>query len=214
MLFGALLVGLGGEVAAADGARPTFCDPTDTAINDGHGSAFAAMYPAKKAPLDGEECRELTGLLAAAEAFASRFPTVDDARVAGWTQIADYIHGQGVHFEAPWFREGSFDPRRPGYLLYDGAEADSRLSGMMFLERGEGPPSGFPGDNDHWHNHPMLCFNQARTFVLGEHISDAECSDRGGVMVDSSDLWMVHVWLPVYEDWEPHDVFNRTHPAL
>ncbi len=216
LLLVILCLGLSlGAVAtrAAEFERPSFCDPTDRALNDGHGGAFMDTYRETKSSLSDSECRELADQLREAEAFARRFPTVAEARAAGWVQIADYVDGQGVHFESPRYG-GGFDPRRPRYLLYDGTEPDARLSGMMFLERGERPPAGFPGGNDHWHNHPTLCFNAARSFVLGEHMSASECSELGGVMVESSDLWMVHVWLPVYEGWEADDVFNRSHPAL
>ena len=31
---------------------------------------------------------------------------------------------------------------------------------MMFLvESGVKPPAGFPGANDHWHNHDKLCID-------------------------------------------------------
>ena len=209
------LVGVGGVPGHAEEiSRPGFCDPTDTAVNDGHGRDFDRVYTREKIPLSSGECRELATLLDDAEAFAARFPTVADATAAGWTPIAAYVPGQGIHFEAPWPGGGPFDPRRPRFLLYDGTEPDSRLAGMMFLQRGELPPAGFPGDNDHWHNHPSLCFNRPRTFVLGEHLSVDECAAQGGVTVDSSDLWMVHVWLPVYAGWEADDIFNRSHPAL
>ena len=84
----------------------------------------------------------------------------------------------------------------------------------MFLEERDGPPAGFPGDNDHWHNHPQLCFAKDPRFVLAEHVTAERCAEMGGELIDSRRLWMVHVWLPVYDGHETADIFNRSHPGL
>jgi len=199
---------------AAEASRGDLCSPTDTAVNDGHGGPFHELYPREKGSLDSSDCSELLSLLREAESFAGQFPTVAEVTAAGWVERAVYIEGQGVHFEAPGGTQGPFDPRRPRFLLYDGSELESRLAGMMFLETGDVPPAGFPGGNDHWHNHPHLCYSQARDFVLGEHLGEAQCAAAGGVVVDASRLWMVHVWLPEYGGHEIADVFNRSHPLL
>ena len=203
MLVCSVGVGCATAEEAEETVRPGFCDPTDTALNDGHGPEVDQFYSEEKGPLSEEDCRELAGLLDEAEAFASQFPTVADVEQAGWKQYAVFTPGQGVHYIAPGDLEGPFNPERPRYLLYDGSEASSRLAGMMFLEERDAPPAGFPGDNDHWHNHAQLCFAVDRNFVLAEHVTAERCEKIGGELVDSRRRWMVHVWLPVYDGWEP-----------
>ena len=54
--------------------------------------------------------------------------------------------------------------------MYNGTANTANLVGMMFLvDTGSPttPPAGFPGANDHWHNHGPLCVNQAGV-VIGE----------------------------------------------
>jgi hypothetical protein len=88
---------------------------------------------------------------------------------------------------------------------------------MMFVvQSGAAPPAeGFPGANDHWHNHDKLCIKaNATPFVIGEHLSDAYSTAIGGVNTDYSSVWMVHAWLPEYAGWQATDIFNVDHPAL
>ncbi len=32
--------------------------------------------------------------------------------------------------------------------------------------------------------------------------------------MDTSDTWLVHVWLPVYDGWLATDIFNKEHPGI
>lgn len=195
--------------------RPSWCDPTDTAINDGHTAAFFARYTTPKGPLSQVDCQMVVAHLNSARDFAAQFPTVADVRAAGWIQATVWTPGQGIHFVDPTRVEGPFDPTRPNWLQYNGAAPTSALAGMMFLVVGSGPPAGFPGANDHWHNHGMLCIDaDAEPYVIGENFSDALCTAYGGVNTDGSDQWMVHAWLPTYAGWNPTDIFNNNHPSL
>jgi hypothetical protein len=196
--------------------RPKMCDPTDTAVNDGHTASFWANYTQPKTPLSKDSCQQVVGLLNAAAAYASQFPTVADVKAAGWVQATVWTPGQGIHFADPTRLYGPFEPTKPNWLQYNGTSNSANLSGMMFLvDSGVKPPAGFPGANDHWHNHDKLCIDaDANPFVIGEHVSDQLCTAIGGVNTDVATQWMVHAWLPVYDGWDATDIFNNNHPSL
>lgn len=196
--------------------RPTLCDPTDTAVNDGHTTTFFASYSQAKGPLSQVDCRVVVSYLNTAADYAAQFPTVADAKAAGWIQATVWTPGQGIHFADPTRLYGPFEPERPNWLQYNGTAPSAALAGMMFLvDSGVTPPSGFPGANDHWHNHDELCIDaDATPFVIGEHVSDSFCEAMGGVNTDVSTQWMVHAWLPKYAGWDATDIFNNNHPAL
>lgn len=198
--------------------RPWYCDPTDTAINDGHGDGGHGHYTEEKGPLSANDCLALNLYLINAEAYASQFPTAGEAEANGWHHLAPFISGQGTHhvnIERDVTAE--FDPNLPNMLMYDSNSDSGALTGMVWaVESGEMPPAGFPGDNDHWHFHETLCFTYGPNgpFIVGDNITDAQCTARGGVNEDTSDIWLLHVWLPVYAGWEATDIFNKTHPDV
>jgi len=196
--------------------RPTWCDPTDTAVNDGHTASFFAAYSTPKGPLSQLNCIYVAADLNAAIGYVSQFPTVAAAKAAGWVQATVWTPGQGIHFVDPTREIGPFDPGRPNWLMFNGTADTANLVGMMFLvESGASPPAGFPGANDHWHNHGPLCYKEGATpFIVAEGVSDAICTALGGVNTDFSGQWMAHVWLPVYAGWDATDIFNVDHPSL
>jgi hypothetical protein len=198
--------------------RPWYCDPTDTAINDGHGE-HGGHYTEEKGPLSASDCLALNLYLVNAETYASQFPTAGVAEANGWHHLAPWIPGQGTHHvNIQRDVTAEFDPNRPNLLMYDSNADSGRLTGMVWaVQSGHMPPEGFPGDNDHWHFHPTLCYRYdgpGAPFIIGDSITDAECAARGGVNEDTSDIWLLHVWLPVYDGWEATDIFNRTHPGI
>jgi hypothetical protein len=78
-----------------------------------------------------------------------------------------------------------------------------------------GPPPGFAGPNDHWHQHNAnggLCL-QGGLVVGGEDVSPQECANRGGRKVLLIDIWMMHAWVvPGFEcSW---GVFSGECPEL
>jgi hypothetical protein len=196
--------------------RPWYCSPTDTEINDGHGDGHM-HYMEEKGPLSAKDCVWLNWYLAHAEAYAAQFPTAGVAEANGWHHLAPFISGQGTHhvnIEAGVTSE--FDPYQPNMLMYDGNGDSARLTGMVWaVNSGMHPPEGFPGMNDHWHYHDYLCYvYNPGPFIIGDGLTDAQCAARGGTNVDSSDIWLLHVWLPVYEGWEATDIFNKEHPTV
>lgn len=199
--------------------RPWYCDPTDTAINDGHegGGHHGGHdhYTVEKGPLSGPDCLSLHLSLNRAVEYAKQFPTKADAEANGWHYLAPWIPGQGTHHVN--IEDGitdQFNPDKPNMLMYDGNGSDAELTGMVWVvESGMMPPEGFPGDNDHWHAHESLCMKPG-PFIVGDGISDQLCTSRGGVNEDWSDTYMVHVWLPTYDGWQATDIFNKTHPGI
>lgn len=199
--------------------RPYYCDPTDTAINDGHGASHGGHqdYTEEKGPLSAVDCLALQRHLNRAVAHALEFPTKADAEAAGWHWLAPFISGQGTHHVD--YTEGvtsEFNPDRPNMLMYDSNNGSGELTGMVWaVVSHHGPPEGFPGDNDHWHYHETLCYqNGPDPFIIGDSISDAQCEARGGTNQDASDTWLLHVWLPEYEGEQMDDVFNKSNPRI
>lgn len=197
--------------------RPWYCDPTDTAINDGHagGGGHMPHYTDEKGPLNASDCLLVDYYLQQAKAYAQEFPTAGVAEANGWHHLAPWIPGQGTHHvNMAQGVTSTFDPTRPNMLMYDSNNDSGKLTGMVYVvESGEMPPAGFPGNNDHWHFHEKLCYAPG-PFIVGDNISDAQCTARGGVNEDASDTWLLHVWLPVYEGWQATDIFNKTHPTV
>ena len=200
--------------------RPWYCSPTDTAINDGHDMDMGGHqhYTEPKGPLSAGDCLSLNISLNHAVAYAEQFPTAGVAEANGWHFLAPFISGQGTHHvNIERGVTAEFDPNRPNLLMYDGNGDNAELTGMVWaVVSGMMPPEGFPGDNDHWHFHETLCFIDGPNgpFIIGDSISDAQCASMGGTNQDSSDTWLLHVWLPVYEGWEATDIFNKTHPTV
>ncbi len=217
LVVGALVVGACYPLDYMPGTpRPSWCDPTDTAVNDGHTASFFANYSQAKGPLSQDNCFAVVGYLNNAINYAAQFPTVADARAAGWIQATVWTPGQGIHFVDPTRLTGPFDPERPNYLLYNGTAPTANLAGLMFLvESGATPPAGFPGANDHWHNHDKLCVDaDAEPFIIAENVSDAFCTAIGGVNTVYTSQWMLHAWVPKYAGWSATDIFNNSHPSL
>jgi hypothetical protein len=221
VLLGVVLVATGCELADWDVGgqyRPWYCDPTDVAINDGHDHGDHMHYTEEKGPLSASHCLQLNLRLNKAVAYASQFPTAGDAEANGWHHLAPFISGQGTHHVN--IEDGvtsEFNPERPNMLMYDSNQDSGKLTGMVWaVESGMHPPEGFPGDNDHWHFHEKLCFIDGPDgpFIIGDNISDAQCSRLGGTNEDTSDTWLIHVWLPIYDGWEATDIFNKTHPSV
>lgn len=145
---------------------------------------------------------QLQAQQAQARAVTLRYPTVADAEKAGYTRSTPYVPCIGAHYTNPILAV-QFNPAAPSELLFDGTRPDSKIVGLSYLVwHPGGPPEGFAGPNDHWHQHNInggLCFKGA--VVIGaESTSAAECRARGGVKSELKDIWMLHDWVvPGYE---------------
>ena len=118
--------------------------------------------------------------------------------------------GVGTHY-IDWQLVGKpFDPSRPAMVLVDTAPGHRRrLAGFSYWVGSDGPPEGFPGDADVWHNHRGMCFVEG--VLEREGVPEPAACD--GVWIDGSDLWMLHAWVvPGYENSQ--GVFAGTNPKL
>ncbi len=109
--------------------------------------------------------------------------------------------------------DGTFEGWEPDFLMYDGNGPDAELTGMAWwVQSADGPPEGFRGDNDWWHQHHNVCLSQAGTWI-GQNMTAAQCAAAGGVHHPNHDWWMAHAWI--MPDWQlPFDVFQNHHPCL
>ena len=114
-----------------------------------------------------------------------------------------YVPCIGAHYTKTAL-VGHFDPSTPSELLYDGTAPESKIVGLSYLLLNKGgPPEGFAGSNDQWHQHTAnggLCLNAQAVVVGNESTSIKECEARGGKKIALTDIWMVHDW--VVPGWE------------
>jgi hypothetical protein len=133
-----------------------------------------------------------------ARAVADKFPTVADAEKGGYRLSTVYIPCIGAHYTNVGL-VGKFDPSTPSELLYDGTKPDSKIVGLSYLIFDpNGPPDGFAGPNDQWHQHSFnggLCMDKNGVVIGGEKESAADCEAKGGKKAALKDLWMVHDWI-------------------
>ena len=126
-----------------------------------------------------------------------------------------YVPCIGAHYTNEAYA-GSFDPSHPSELLYDGTAPDSKIVGLSYLvNHPNGPPPGFAGPNDHWHQHNAnggLCLKGGYV-VGGEADTPAQCAAAGGHKALLINIWMLHAWVvPGYEcTW---GVFSGECPQL
>jgi hypothetical protein len=57
------------------------------------------------------------------------------------------------------------------------------------------PPAGFAGNLDWWHHHPWICHRKTDAAMIAFNTSDSNCTSRGGVNVNLSNYYMLHVWV-------------------
>jgi hypothetical protein len=138
-----------------------------------------------------------------ARAVAVKYPTVAAAEAAGYRKSTPYVPCIGAHYTNTSL-VATFNPGAPSELLYDGTNPDSKIVGLSFLIlHPGGPPAGFAGPNDMWHQHNAnggLCLNAQGVVVGNEATSKAACEARGGKKAALNDIWMVHDW--VVPGWE------------
>jgi hypothetical protein len=149
-------------------------------------------------PLTQADRQLLEQQMAQARAVALEYPTVKEAEAAGYRMSTPYVPCIGAHYTNLRLVL-KFDPATPSELLYDGTEPDSKIVGLSYLVlHPGGPPDGFAGANDHWHQHNAnggLCFGKGGTVIGGEDDSKAECEALGGKKRELTDIWMAHAWV-------------------
>lgn len=163
--------------------------------NDGMGGHIGPQ--AWHAMTDQEQCEALAAELELARQTALKYPTVKDAKDAGWRQVTGYVPGIAAHFMNFRLVDDTFNIEEPEMLLYDGTGDDARVVGLSYYVRHAGPAEptqGFTGNNDHFHRHDALCVNA--TGVIGDSTTtEEECAARGGRKANGQQSWMNHVWV-------------------
>jgi hypothetical protein len=129
---------------------------------------------------------------------------------AGYHIGSYWSAGIGTHY-IDWRLVGkAFDPAHPAMVLVDTAPGHHRrLAGLSYWVGSQGPPVGFTGDFDKWHNHRGLCFIDG-ALAREDVVQPSACE---GTWIDGADLWMLHVWVvPGYDN--PKGLFAPMNPKL
>ena len=181
-----------GEVGAGAGGSTAVQSAAAVAAEE-HG----VRGKVQQVPLTPAEQKILNGQMAEAAAVAREYPTVKDAEAAGYAMSTVYVPCIGAHFTN--FRlAGQFDPAHPSELLYDGIGPNNKIVGLSYLVwHHGGPPPGFEGPNDRWHQHNAnggLCL-KGGVVIAGEESTRAQCAALGGRKTLLQDVWMVHAWV-------------------
>ncbi|MDQ1477724.1 MAG: hypothetical protein QOE62_2953 [Actinomycetota bacterium] len=159
--------------------------------------AHGARGKVQPVPLTPSEQSILQAQMAVAKQVAVAYPTVKDAEAAGYSKSTVYVPCIGAHYTNVGLA-AKFDPAHPSELLYTGTDPDSKLVGLSYLVwHGGGPPPGFAGANDRWHQHNAnggLCL-KGGLVVGGESSTRQECAAMGGRKTLLTDIWMVHAWV-------------------
>jgi hypothetical protein len=138
--------------------------------------------------------RLLARQLRSAQRFAMHYPTLAKALHGGFTLAAAYTPGVGSHYMRYDWIYKPFDAARPDMLLFDGDAPSSHLVGLAYyIYDSQGPPDGFAGPFDHWHQHQFTCVSRTGAHFEGD--DDAVGCRRAG-----RNAWMLHVWVtPSYQ---------------
>ncbi len=187
----------------------------EMAPDDNHGMGGHLGPQAWHAMTDQAQCDALAGELALARDTALKYPTVADAKAAGWVQVTPYVPGIAAHFMNFKLVDGTFDIEQPEMILYDGTGDDAHVIGLSYyiLHPGAAEPTqGFTGTSDHYHRHDGLCVDE--TGVIGDSTTTEEdCTARGGRKANGQAGWMSHAWVvPGCES--PWGVFSGASPLL
>jgi hypothetical protein len=199
-----------GEVGAGAGGSSSVQSPAEVAAAE-HG----VRGKVQPVPLTAAEQSALNAQMAAAKTVAREYPTVKEATAAGYAMSTVYVPCIGAHYTNIGFT-ANFDPAHPSELLYAGTSPDSKIVGLSFLVyHPNGPPPGFAGPNDRWHQHNAnggLCL-RGTVVVAGEESTRQQCAAMGGRKTLLTDIWMVHAWIVpgVACDW---GVFSGECPEL
>ncbi len=146
------------------------------------------------------------------ETVESAVTSAAAAQAAGWGQSTIYFPGIAQHNLKSSLLDFNFDPAQPEILLYG---RDGQLVGFNYLVRNiGGPPEGFAGDDDQWHEHPSLCLSLTTGLVIGgENLSQEACRAIGGFLINFQNVWLLHVWtIPGYES--PEGVFSHNNSKV
>jgi hypothetical protein len=193
--------------------RPWWCDST----GGGHGDHMMDPDPYEgivKGELSWDDCITNSIWFDVARDYAMQWPTAGEAEADGWHRIVPYAEGMGTHHVRDYAGlDDEFKGWEPEFLMYDGNGPNAELTGMAWWVQSEGgPPDGFKGDNDWWHQHLNVCLSQNLTWI-GQNMTPEQCAAQNGIHLPNDDWWMAHAWI--LPDWQlQFDVFQNHHPCL
>lgn len=164
---------------------------------------------------DQAMCDQIANELQVAYETAMRYPTVAEAKAAGYFMVAPYVPGIASHWMNYQFVDSTFDVSEPEMLLFDGNADDAQVVGLSYyiLHDGDTQPTvGFTGENDLYHRHIGLCIKDG--LVIGDtSTTEEECEAMGGRKSGGGSGWMSHAWVvPGCES--PWGVFSAANPVL
>jgi hypothetical protein len=222
----------------AGGSVPWWCTATEEIpVTEGPAAGTVDWYAGThKGPLPWDDCINMSAQFDVAKWYATQWKTKGAAEADGWREVTGYVNGMGTHhvrggitpamLADPNFNrhnpildsvglDDKFDPIKPEVLQFGGNGADARLVGFdHYVRTNTGrPPQGFPGNNDWWHHHPMICHRRSDARMIAFNTTDANCSAQGGVNVNMSNYYMLHVWVVDDMEFEP-DVFAGMIPCI
>lgn len=130
---------------------------------------------------------------------ALQYPTLADARAAGWILVGGYVSGAGQMLMDPTSHsyDQSFDAAIPQGLLYASSIDAAPIVGVQYNEwTSDGStPSGFIGQDMMWHMHSGTCeINESFAVVYDELVTGKSCSEVDG-KVTNTISWMVRAWI-------------------
>ena len=160
-------------------ASPTPASPGQ--VGAGEGGSATAEAPAGEhggrgmlvqTPLTKDERVLLEQQMAQARTVIAKYPTAKDAVAAGYRMSTPYVPCIGAHYTNVRARGEVRSGGTVGAAVRRHRSPDSKIVGLSFLVyHPGGPPDGFAGSNDHWHQHNAnggLCYDKAGTVIGGE----------------------------------------------
>jgi hypothetical protein len=171
------------------------------------------MQMSVRQPLRPGDAARAEAILAAARRVLARYRDVADAERDGYRAFAPRgVVGEEVHYTHLWAagREvRSFDPERPGSILYRRTETGMEAVGVMYSARGDAGPEALdarlPLSIAVWHRHVRFCGWPHGTpraefdgpdarFGGGSIDTEADCRAAGGYWIPLAFGWMTHVY--------------------
>lgn len=142
--------------------------------------------------------------LVEAREAALHFPTLADARTAGWILVGGYVSGAGQMLMNPSLssQDQTFDATSPQGLLYASSIDTAPIVGVQFnaWTSDGSAPSGLIGQDMLWHMHTGTCeVNASFVVVYDESVTGKACSGIDGKLTNTVS-WMVRAW--VVPGWE------------
>jgi hypothetical protein len=227
------------QLRDAGGPVPYWCTSTEEIpVTAGPAVGIVDWYEnVDKAPLAWDDCVTMSAQFDIAKGHAEKWPTRGAAEADGFREVTSYIPGMGTHhvrggITPAMLREplsfdrqnpildnvgldNVFDPSKPEVLQFDGNTAASKLVGFDYYVRTNTgrPPEGFPGNIDWWHHHPKICHRRTDAAMVAFNTTDSNCTSLGGVNVNYSNYYMLHVWVIDDMKFIP-DVFAGQMPCI